>query len=91
VAEDVPAEVLEWLRRAPELARLCSQNGWIDNDTLAAEVVERRPDGTLVVAVTFEEVVVEAAGCVGTRVPCYGRVHVRLMPDGTLSGCEICD
>ena len=84
MADRVPPSVLACLRRAPELARLCSQNGWIDNDTLAAEVVERRPDGTLVVAVTFEEVVVEAAGCVGTRVPCYGRVHARLDASGRL-------
>jgi len=90
MADELPPSLMGWLRSAPELARLCSQNGWIDNDTLRAEVVERRPDGTLVLAVTFEEVVVEAAGCVGTRVPCYGRVLARLAPDGRLVSCRVC-
>ena len=79
--DDVPETVREWLRTSPELARLCTQNGWIDPDSIRAEVVEHGPDGTLVLAVCFEEIVVEAAGCVGTRVPCYGRVRIRLNGD----------
>lgn len=86
--DGVPEAVREWLRTSAALARLCTQNGWIDPDTIRAEVVDRWPDGSLVLAVCFEEIVVEAAGCVGTTVPCYGRVRIRLDGDRLL-GAEI--
>ncbi len=78
----MPADpVAELLRRAPQLAVLCTQNGWIDNDTLVYEVLECRP-GRLLLAVRFEEIVMEGSGCVADRKPCYGRVEVTLDPEG---------
>ncbi len=60
----------------PILAALCSQNGWPDNDTLAVEVLEYGSDDA-VCSVSFEEILVEGAGCVAGRVPCWGRFRVR--------------
>ena len=78
----------EYLARCRELNALCSQNGWIDNDTLAYEILERDgPDWTL--KVTFEEVVMEGSGCVAARVPCYGRVRVRLDDAGEVRDLSV--
>lgn len=63
------------LRDAPELAGLCTQNGWIDSETLRFEVVEAGDPGVLL-RVWFEEIVMEGAGCVADRKPCFGRVRV---------------
>ena len=71
----------QYLRECREINVFCSQNGWIDSDTLRVEVVKR--DGlSLIAAVTFEEILMEGAGCVAGRVPCHGRVRVRLTRDG---------
>ena len=64
----------------PELARLCSQNGWIDNESLRVEVVEHDGD-RLIVALAFEEIVMEGAA----RVACFGRACVEIDEDGEVS------
>jgi hypothetical protein len=73
---------------APELAQLCTQNGWIDNDSMNVEVLEQTPDH-VVAAVTFEEIVMEGAGCIATRQPCYGRVRAHLGKQGEITGLEV--
>lgn len=83
-----PDPVLDLLRRAPQLAGLCTQNGWIDNDTLVYEVLEDRP-GRLLLAVQLEEIVMEGAGCVADRKPCYGRVEVIVTADGVPQSVRI--
>nr|VFJ50299.1 MAG: hypothetical protein BECKDK2373C_GA0170839_102832 [Candidatus Kentron sp. DK]VFJ62244.1 MAG: hypothetical protein BECKDK2373B_GA0170837_110813 [Candidatus Kentron sp. DK] len=78
----------EYLCSCRELATLCTQNGWIDNDTLAFDVVER--DGkSLVATVLFEEIIVEAAGCIGGRRACQGRVRLSLDDEGGITGVEV--
>lgn len=67
--------LLRVLEEASELALLCTQNGWIDNDTLRYEIIEQVPDHWLL-AVQFEEVIMEGSGCVAGRKLCYGRVRV---------------
>jgi hypothetical protein len=67
--------LLQSLKRAPQLATLCTQNGWIDNDTLRFEVIERQGKEILL-AVQFDEVIMEGSGCVADRKSCYGRVSV---------------
>ena len=67
--------LLQTLIVAPELASLCTQNGWIDNDTLRYEVLEEDANRWLL-AVQFEEIIMEGSGCVAGRIPCYGRVRV---------------
>ena len=77
-----------YLASCREIATLCTQNGWVDNDTLAVEVLDAAADEVLA-AVTFEEVIMEGAGCIAGRVPCYGRVRARLGPGGEVRGVEV--
>lgn len=69
------SNLLQSLKEAPQLATLCTQNGWIDNDTLRFEVIERQGKEILL-AVQFDEIVMEGSGCVADRKSCYGRVSV---------------
>nr|VFJ53995.1 MAG: hypothetical protein BECKFM1743C_GA0114222_101323 [Candidatus Kentron sp. FM]VFK12227.1 MAG: hypothetical protein BECKFM1743B_GA0114221_102301 [Candidatus Kentron sp. FM] len=78
----------EYLCSCRELAELCTQNGWIDNETLQIDVLEQE-EKSLLATVTFEEIIVEAAGCIGGRRPCHGRVRISLADDGTVAGVEI--
>lgn len=78
-----PEPVLRHLRTCRELAELTTQNGWIDNDTLAAEVLAAG-EGWLLVTVRFEEVIVEGAGCVAARMPCAGRMRLETDAHGTV-------
>lgn len=71
-----PERIRAVLNEARELTRLCTQNGWIDPDTLSYELIEEGPGGT-VVAVQFEEIIMEGSGCVADRRGCYGRVRIR--------------
>lgn len=58
--------VQEYLRSCREFNKLCSQNGWIDNDTLAVHI-EQRDARHVVAAVNFDEVIMEGAGCTADR------------------------
>jgi hypothetical protein len=78
----------DYLLTCRELAALCSQNGWIDNGTLAVDVVEDH-GREVVAAVTFEEVIMEGAGCIAGRVPCYGRVRAHLGSGGEVDAIDI--
>lgn len=84
----MPSGVRDYLLRCRELATLCSQNGWIDDETLTIDVIDRQ-DGRLTCAVTFEEVVMEGAGCEAGRVPCYGRVRLGVDGDERVTGIEV--
>lgn len=77
-----------YLRSCRELARLCTQNGWIDNDTLRYEILERS-GGQVTAAVYFEEIVMEGSGCVADRVQCYGRVRIGLDGHGQVQTFEV--
>ena len=78
----------EYLQTCRELNALCTQNGWIDSDTLQVDVLDQGPASVLA-AVTFEEILMEGAGCVAGRVSCYGRVKAHLGPAGDVERLEI--
>lgn len=78
----------EYLCSCRELAELCTQNGWIDNETLTFQIIEQDKD-SLLVSVGFEEIIVEAAGCIGGRRTCQGRVRIALAGDGSISGIKV--
>ena len=80
--------IQEYLHSCRELSALCTQNGWIDNDTLEVQIVDRRPD-QITAAVQFDEIIMEGAGCIAGRVPCFGQVRVRLDSDGNVMGMDI--
>lgn len=71
----------DYFARTPRLAELCTQNGWPDPETLRVEVVERDGEAVLC-SVSFEEVIMEGAGCVAGRIDCWGRYRVRRAADG---------
>lgn len=70
-----------FLLRTPALSRFCTQNGWIDDDTLWFEVRDRSAE-ELHVNVHFHEIIVKGAGCVANRVECYGRVRISSCDNG---------
>lgn len=70
-------EIQELLASARELSALCSQNGWIDTDTLVYEIKQKTAD-SLILSVNFEEILMEGSGCVADRVRCYGQVELSL-------------
>lgn len=78
----------DYLLSCRELSALCSQNGWIDNETLEVQIVDARPDQILA-AVQFDEVIMEGAGCIAGRVPCFGHVRMRLDGAGNVVGMDI--
>ena len=80
--------VARFLRETPLLARFCSQNGWIDEDSLRFETCRLGADQWRV-SVRFDEIVVKAAGCVGRRVPCFGWLRVRLDGAGQVREAEV--
>jgi hypothetical protein len=73
--------VADWLARTPVLSRFCTQNGWVDGDTLRYEVRQRGP-GRMRINVHFIEIVMEGAGCVAARVECYGQLDLELDAKG---------
>ncbi len=82
--------IAAYLRRCRELARFCTQNGWIDNDSLAFEVrpLAGAPPGEVEVAVKFTEVVMKGAGCEGRRVPCFAVLSLVIDAAGEVRGAR---
>lgn len=78
----------EYLLSCRELSQLCSQNGWIDNDTLEYEVLSDSPEA-VVANVCFEEVIMEGAGCIADRISRYGKVRARLNENGEVESLKI--
>jgi len=78
----------EYICTCRELSALCSQNGWIDNETLQVSILDKE-DKSVIASVMFEEIIVEAAGCIGGKIPCQGRVRISLDDDGNAVGLEI--
>lgn len=72
----------------PRLAELCTQNGWPDPDSLKVSVIEDRP-GEALCTVSFDEVVMEGSGCEAGRVACWGKIRLRLTPEGHIAAAEI--
>ncbi len=80
--------VRSYLHQCRELVELCSQNGWIDNDTLHYEILDADA-AYITAAVSFEEVVMEGSGCVAARVPCFGRVRLNVDAKGAVRSMEL--
>ena len=80
--------LLEYLMGAPELPKLCTQNGWIDNETLRYEILAQQ-GRQLLLAVEFDEVIMEGSGCVADRKPCYGRIRILQDDKGVYESTEV--
>lgn len=81
--------IYDYLCRCGELTRFCSQNGWIDRDSIVYRVLERHEESVLV-AVEFTEVIDESAEAGADRVPCFGQVKLEFDPSGKLRAQAIC-
>lgn len=77
-----------YLLSCPQLAAFCSQNGWIDHDTFFYEIIEQS-DSALIVLVQFEEVLMEGAGDVASRIACHGRLRLLLDRYGEVATAEL--
>ncbi len=80
-------QVERFLKTWPGLREFCTQDGWIDNDTLTFEM-KRSGEDEVIVAVAFEEVLMEGSSCVAGREPCFGKLRLKLNPDGTVRSAE---
>nr|VFK44290.1 MAG: hypothetical protein BECKTC1821D_GA0114238_102012 [Candidatus Kentron sp. TC] len=78
----------QYLSECRELSRFCSQNGWIDNETIEIDILQKEGE-SVIATVMFQEIIVEAAGCIGGRVPCQGRVRIFLDENENATGMEI--
>lgn len=79
--EKLTANIGKFLREWPGLSVFCSQNGWIDDDTLHFEIQELS-EASAVVAVTFTEVIMEGSGCVADRRERFGKIRLSLDDHG---------
>jgi hypothetical protein len=75
------------LQNCKELSAFCSQNGWIINESIHYEIIERQPD-SLLIYVTFLESIMEGSGCQGDQKACYGRLRLLLNDRGDITGVE---
>lgn len=87
-AEGERDPVAQWLAVTPLLARLCTQNGWVDADSLRYEVRER-DDQRVLLNVCFSEIVMEGAGCVADRIECFGQIELMLDHAGGVAGARL--
>ena len=76
-------KVRDYLLSCREMSAFCTQNGWIDNDSLEFEC-EPLNATALIASVKFTEVIMKGAGCEARRMPCFGRLALELDSDGSV-------
>jgi hypothetical protein len=77
-----------YLLSCRELTAFCSQNGWIDNQSMSYEIIEQN-DHHVIAFVQFEEILMEGSGCIAGRVPCQGRLRLTLDRYGQVNHAEL--
>lgn len=77
-----------YLMSCRELNAFCSQNGWIDKDSLVCEVIEQ-DDHQVIAFVKFEEVLMEGSGNITGHIPCEGRLRLKLDRYGEVIEAEL--
>lgn len=80
--------IIQVLETCRELSAFCSQNGWIINESIHYEVLERHAE-RLLIYVTFLESIMEGSGCQCDQKPCYGRLSLTIDDKGHVIGVEI--
>ena len=71
-----------------ELTSFCSQNGWIDNNTLHYEIIQE-DDHQIIAYVQFEEILTEASNQQASRICCQGRLRLLLDRYGQVTDVEL--
>jgi hypothetical protein len=77
-----------YLKSCRELARFCSQNGWIDNHSLRYTIM-LETDKEVFVEVAFDELLMDGFGQIGGRVSCCGQLHLYLDDFGHVIRADI--
>ncbi len=77
-----------YLLSCRELTAFCSQNGWIDNQTMNYEIIEQN-DHHVIAFVQFEEILMEGSGCIAGRITCQGCLRLTLDRYGQVSHAEL--
>ena len=77
-----------YLLSCRELTAFCSQNGWIDNQSMNYEIIEQN-DHHVIAFVQFEEILMEGSGCIAGRIPCQGRLRLTLDRYGQVKHAEL--
>ena len=80
--------IIHLLQNCKELSAFCSQNGWIINESIYYEIIERKPD-SLLIYVIFLESIMEGSGCQCDQKSCYGRLRLKLNDQGEIIGVEL--
>lgn len=80
--------IQKFLFSCRELNAFCTQNGWIDNESLTFEIAEQTTDYS-VVSVKFIEVIMEGAGCIADRISCFGRLKLFFDTNGQIITVQI--
>lgn len=80
-------QVRPFFETMPRIAELCAQNRWPDTDTLRVGVLDENGD-RIECTVSFEEVLMEGAGCVAGRLACRGRYRLTLGAGGRVRRAE---
>ena len=77
-----------YLKSCRELTRCCSQNGWIDTESLRYRILIESGN-ELVVRVEFDELLMDGTANCGRRLPCSGQVHLLLDRVGRIIRAEV--
>ena len=81
-------DIERYLMSCRELTAFCSQNGWIDRDSLYYEIIEEN-DRCIIALVQFEEILTQGSGSIAGRVACQGRLRLTLDRYGQVSHAEL--
>lgn len=79
--------ISNYLSNCRVINAFCTQNGWIDSDSLEYEIQERNAK-SVVVSVKFTEVIMEGSGCVADRIACFGKLKLDLDHEGKVTGAS---
>jgi len=82
------SKIETYLKSCPELARFCSSNGWVDNESLRYTVIMEN-SREIVINIEFEELLMEGSGRLTRRIPCSGQLHFFLDRFGRVIRTEV--
>jgi len=82
------SKIKHYLKSCPELARLCSSSGWIDNESLRYTVIMEN-SREIVIDIEFEELLMEGPDRIAGRIPCSGQLHLFLDRLGRVIRTEV--
>ncbi len=80
--------VTDWLAHTSLVSRFCTQNGWVDSDSLRYEI-QQQDDRRLRINVRFTEIVMEGSGCVADRVECFGQIELEVDAGGAIVDARV--